>query len=476
MFFSNKKVIQSETNFGQRKRLPVSEKIILGNDLQLRSSSEQNVAEQMIYLPCVDGGIKLTEKILSKHLLLLGGIGSGKTNVINFIIEALLHQIEEDDVLLIFDTKGDYKELFFDPDNSNHILIGTDKSYRKISKSWNIFSDLRDSSGQFDERESMLVAKEISKQLFIDRGSSSQPFFVRAAEDIVSKILIHMLREAQKVGKADQLNTADFVSCIRNSTIIGIYNMLIQESDFRSATSYLGINSKGGQVSTQGIGVVAEINSMVNDLFWGPFGEHNKNGSIGIRELIRKKNKKVIFIEYDLSIGELITPMYRIIFDLALKQALGGRNTRGNTYFIIDEASLLPNLLHLQDALNFGRSLGVKVIAGLQSISQWNCTYGKEKGNVIAAGFMNAICFQTMDLESRKFISARFGSNYQNLSYIVDGTLINERRNGNVVEDWDVMGLDPGEAFVNLIDSKPIMFKCKFQQFKSDRILDRSKW
>ena len=49
----------------------------------------------------------LDEELLSKHLLLLGGIGSGKTNVFNFIIESLQKRLTRQDVILIFDTKGD---------------------------------------------------------------------------------------------------------------------------------------------------------------------------------------------------------------------------------------------------------------------------------------------------------------------------------------------------------------------------------
>ena len=186
-----------------------------------------------------------------------------------------------------------------------------------------------------------------------------------------------------------------------------------------------------------------------------------------MRELVRRKQGKTVFVEYDLSVGITLAPIYRILFDLALKEALGGRTEkRGNVYFIIDEASLLPNLIHLQDALNFGRSLGVKVIAGLQSITQLYDAYGEEKGKVIAAGFMNSFCFQTWDLESRQFISERFGANYQNLSYYYDGKPIILQRDGNVVEDWDILNLEVGEALINLTQQKAIRFKYKFKEFK----------
>ncbi len=40
----------------------------------------------------------------------------------------------DDDVMIIFDSKGDYKEKFFDSKNQKHVLIAHDVGYKKISK------------------------------------------------------------------------------------------------------------------------------------------------------------------------------------------------------------------------------------------------------------------------------------------------------------------------------------------------------
>ena len=92
---------------------------------------------------------------------------------------------------------------------------------------------------------------------------------------------------------------------------------------------------------------------------------------------MRKKGGKILFIEYDLTSGSVLTPIYRLLIDLALKEALGRSRGHGNVYIICDEFKLLPYLQHIEDAVNFGRSLGVKVVAGLQSISQLYELYGE---------------------------------------------------------------------------------------------------
>jgi len=184
-----------------------------------------------------------------------------------------------------------------------------------------------------------------------------------------------------------------------------------------------------------------------------------------MRNVVRQKGKTVVFVEYDLSSGEVLGPIYRVLFDLALKEALGRSGKQsGNVYFMIDEFKLLPDLLHIDDGLNFGRSLGVKICAGLQSISQLNQVYGTERAKVIAAGFMNLFAFQVWDKESRDFIKEHFGQNYVSWSFYDDkGSSQSLQKEGNAVEDWDIMGLQRGEAFVTLNGYPP--FRFQFDKF-----------
>ena len=78
----------------------------------------------------------LTEDILSKHLLLVGGTGSGKTNLFYHIVEQLIAKMTKDDVMLIFDSKGDFYSIFH---SKSDVLIGNSAQYRKQSERWNIY-------------------------------------------------------------------------------------------------------------------------------------------------------------------------------------------------------------------------------------------------------------------------------------------------------------------------------------------------
>ena len=81
----------------------------------------------------------LNKPLLSRHILLLGGIGVGKTNTFNHLLRDLFGKgIEEvkDNVTVIFDTKGDFFKEFYSPGD---IVIANGKEYEDTTYYWNVF-------------------------------------------------------------------------------------------------------------------------------------------------------------------------------------------------------------------------------------------------------------------------------------------------------------------------------------------------
>lgn len=399
--------------------------------------------------------------MLSKHLLMLGGVGTGKSNVFYRIVDQYLRRLGRNDVLLIFDTKGDFCDHFYDAENPRHILVGNSARFRNRSRRWNIYDELKDRNGEFT-RESEILAKEISKGLFSGMESETQPFFAIAAADLLAKTMIYQMRRFNSRrdtgAPLPEPTTENLVNFLKRADARTFRQMLSDRScpDFLSSLSYIG---ESENTTPQALGVLGYINAMVNDLFVGVFAgsDGSRNRMFSMREIVHRRGGTVVFLEYDLEVGQVLGPMYRTLFDLALKEAMGNQSSRkeeqGNVFLVIDEFKLLPKLEHIDDALNFGRSFGVKVCAGLQSIHQLYDVYGEDRGKVLAAGFMNSICFQTWDLDSRKFISDRFGQTYE--TQTIEGNEV--QREGHVVSDWDILSLRVGEAFVNLTADPPIL-------------------
>lgn len=447
---TEKNMFSSQPVSGLEKR-NIEKTVLLGEDV-MKNPIPQITDARVVFPAKNSRALGMTEELLSKHLLLLGGIGCGKTNTFQYLIEQTLRQMDEQDVMLIFDTKGDFKENFY-RGYSNQILVGNGIHDRKSTCYWNIFQELLLPDGTYDRSVCDIAAKEMAKQLFKGRESSSQPFFTDAAADILSKVLIFFMRHA----KPENLNNEKLVEWLKKADIDHYLEIMKGEPDFGSAVMYFGDGK-----SPQALGVFGVLNNLVEDLFVGIFAAKKdyRHEEFSMRKIVREKSKKTVFVEYDLSSGEVLGPIYRVLFDLALKEALGrNRSGDGNVYFMIDEFKLLPDLLHIDDGLNFGRSLGVKICAGLQSISQLNQVYGSDRAKVIAAGFMNIFGFQVWDRESRDFIKEHFGTNYVRWSFYDEkGQSQSIPKEGNTIEDWDIMKLQRGEAFIGLNGYPPFLF------------------
>ncbi len=391
----------------------------------------------------------LGEDVISKHMMLVGGTGCGKSTLFYHIIEQLKKKMTADDVMIIFDSKGDFYSKFF---SKKDCVIGNSPQYIQQSERWNIFKEIL--ADGWDERQVMMNATEICKALFEERtkNNSSNPFFPNAARDLLAAILVTTIRlgEGEKQFVVENFYNNRIKEFLDSCSGSDICDYLDGFGDMRSVMSYI----EGDSAQSQG--VLAEMFSVVRDVFMGVFCE---KGKFSMRNFVRQKGGRTLFIEYDLSIGSVLTPVYKMLFDLALKEALGRTKSQGNVYFICDEFKLLPNLQHIDDGVNFGRSLGVKVFAGLQSIEQLYEIYGQSRGKNLAAGFSSIIAFRANDVTTREYISSLHGKNMVLEQYrMLNNTMVEEKRIGSTVEDWDLNNLKVGEAIVGLPFAPPFRF------------------
>ena len=393
--------------------------------------------------------IPISERLLSKHLMLLGGIGTGKTNAFFQMLSQLERRLTQNDVMIIFDTKGDFYKEFYRPGD---IVISNDASAAGVDgmpDHWNIFREV--ALGEQEYSGVMEISKSLFKQAC---EKTTQVFFPNAARDIFMATMLHFLRYARDTGSDRYLNNESLVDFIRSKTIADFRDMLFSYPDMRALTSYIASDD-----SPQTQGVLSELQQIVREIFVGNFA---KPGTLGLRDLVRQKGGRKIFIEYDLSYGELLTPIYSLMFDMAIKEALGRGRSDGNVWFITDEFRLLPNLEHVDDAVNFGRSLGIKFMIGIQNVEQIYDNYGEERAHSIMSGFMTSLNFRVNDPKSRDYIKEQFGHNRKIAVYatnVQSKGMLEERRDGYVVEDWDIRNLKTGQAVIGFPEYEPFVFR-----------------
>lgn len=402
--------------------------------------------------------IRLDEELLSRNFLFLGCSGTGKTNAILLLLDRLFSTMGPEDVAVVFDAKRDFFNRFYTPERGDLVLSGS-PALRDVTVNWNLFPEL--TAGGLDEELLIQSINENTKALFAGRGSTQQPFFVNAAQSIAASWLLAMLRSA----KADP--SFGDREC-NNRTLRRYFDQAGAKQYSELASSYpdLGGITKylGDGKNLQALGVMGELSSMVQELFQGVFA---RKGDFSIRQFIRQKGGRVLYIEYDLAVGEALAPIYSLLMDQAFKEALSQERTRGNVYLVVDELKLLPYIQHLDDAVNLGRSMGVKVIASLQSLSQLYALYGEHKGRAIATGFASLFAFRPNDAVSRDFVREHFGKNVVLEQLLGSRSPAPERREGWAVEDWDLSVLSKGDAVVGLAEAPPFSFH--FDRFPERR-------
>ncbi|MCL2849926.1 MAG: type IV secretion system DNA-binding domain-containing protein [Micrococcales bacterium] len=412
-----------------------------------RESQRGEVPACVLYgAPSPDGQmptVPISHDVLSRHMMLLGGIGTGKTNAFLQIVYQLRHTMTPDDVMIIFDTKGDFYENF--PPRPGDVVISNDKTARGPDGDdyWNIFREIEDGPNR---EESIL---EISTKLFQEKiDKTQQPFFPIAARDVFAAILTGFVRKRDRV----QLDNQVLRRYLDSATTAEIRKHLESHADLRSVVNYISGESQG---QTQG--VMSELMQVVREIFIGNF---RRSGSLSLRDLVRSKGGKVVFIEYDIGIGQVLTPIYSMMFDLALKEALSRKKSEGKVYFIADEFRLLPSLLHVEDAVNFGRSLGVKCLIGIQNVEQIFEGYGPFRARSILSGFLTSIAFRVNDATSRHYVQGLHGKNRKRETYTsaLQSRLVESVHDAWVVEDWDISRLRDGEAIIGLPGQPPFRF------------------
>ena len=407
-----------------------------------------------IRIPTLGGGsVFLSDELLSGHLLVIGGIGQGKTNAIYHLLHAVRLNLRERDIVVVFDPKGDYLWHFWQP--GDIVINDPDPRLNEDEQPWNLIAELE--AGRQESQEQEETSNEIAHTLFDDDvEASSQPFFPMAAMQLFAASLAH--REfLTRDGPGTAPNNAS-ICRYWGSPREQIVQDLGAQSDTRGLVSYIG--DSGPQAG----GVLASLTQVLRDVFVGRF---RGSGNLSVRKTVRERGKRCLFIEYRIGAGKALARLFRLLMDLAIKEALSARlGSEDRVYFFLDELRLIPKLMHLDHGLNFGREFGLRFIVGIQSHTQIRAAYGEEADSILS-GFNAVLAFRTTNPETRSFIQGIAGSN-QKLVLVskIPGHPVQQVVKGQVVEDHDIWNLRRGEAIVFLPGYGP--FITQFEKYQGN--------
>lgn len=396
------------------------------------------------------GRLRLDNELLSEHVLFLGGIGTGKTTAMKHLIHQLRNNATRDDVFVIFDTKGDFLRDFRRPGDA---VISSNPGEGPGGVVWNLFRDLPGDAATREEDSYEIATTVFSDEL---ERAGENIFFTAAARDIFAAVVQVMAGQEQPQDgpySNEQLRETLELS--------GGELQELLESDRRLAGTarYL----QGGE-SVESILAVLQLT--LRKSFSGVF---RRQGDFSVRDFIRQRGGRALFIEYDIATGASLLPIYRVLMDMAIKEALGLGRRRllteekvpDNFYFVMDEFALLPRLSHMSDGINFGRQLGLKFLVATQNVNQVRRGYTPEIAESILSAFGTVFAFRLMDDVSRGLVRQRFGANRKQVTTYAAVRHEGVRQDivdGNVIEDWHMSGLEKYHCIVSLPEGPPFYF------------------
>ena len=404
----------------------------------------------------------LTDDMLSMGLMLLGSTGCGKTTCLNQILDQIIriNKLGPEDIMIIFDSKHDFRKRYYDENNPNHLLLSLDEKDKDKSVIWNIFREISDGSEKLTQDTIEVNCREIASMLFEGIESKMQPVFNLSAADFLSKIMSSMyidaiIKQAKQKDfvayqEANNYELNRLLSSCDNKKLLEITG---RYERYRYLKTYVGDGS-----SNQALGVYAYLSSARQRTFVSRFSEQSMQRAFGVREFIRNKGGKILFLEYDHRYKETLSVIFSLMYNLAIKEALTCPG--GNKWFVCDEANLVPYITSLQDLLNVGRSFGCKTIFGLQSIAQLKNNYDDAYAESLAAGFCNLMAFHNTDYSSREYVKQRSGETFEGYIFAAEHVT----HESFTIRDSDLQNLGCGQAFIDL-KHVPI-FRYQFKNYK----------
>lgn len=392
------------------------------------------------------------DAMIGRHVLYLGGIGTGKTVGITALVQSVRDGLTSDDVMVFFDTKGDYYKTFYRPDDA--VIAATVAPDFEGQVVWNMFKEFGNvSAGRSVEDEIFEMCNGLFSTLVSDAGDNS--YFANAARDVFVALVTAMYRRSTDLSNED---VRIQISGMTGAEMRELLELPGNE-DLRGAKNYIAKDGTNSSAAT-----LAFMQQVIQESFRSAFG---RPGDFSIRQFLREKGGKALFLEYDIASGGLLSPIYKTMLDVAMKDAMSRTRAGGRIFFILDEFALLPELTHLSNGLNFGRSLGLRFIVGAQNIRQVQEMYGEHLAASVLSSFGTVFAFRLFDGKSREFVRDRFGRNRKIVRF--DSSVREKGTNettsdGYVVEDWDLSGLPVGSCIAALPEHDPVRFAFEFEK------------
>lgn len=324
----------------------------------------------------------LPKRKASQHMLIYGGVGSGKTQILLRLIKQV---VGRDDKLFLYDVKGDFTAKFRRP-----ILLSP---FDKRSWVWDVAKDVRTITQASAFADSLIPE---------DQGSGK--FWSEAARQILIGVIRSLQNEMD--GTWTWTDLAQRVSQQSEAMSDTLWK------HYRRAHNLLG-GEKGGQTAFNVLATLNGYTRAIDDLARA-WPQPIKNRSFSLTDWAKDdyKGRKQIIVQSgtDATLTRAyIASMINVLVPSIVSPALPDNEQRFLGFFL-DELSSIGKI-NFAPLVDKGRSKGVVFIACVQDLAQVEKIYGKEDSKALSSMVGTHIICQVQQGDTRENLSKMFGTN-----------------------------------------------------------------
>jgi type IV conjugative transfer system coupling protein TraD len=364
----------------------------------------------------------------TRHILISGATGSGKTNCFHTLLPQIRRKRQRG---IIVDTSGEFVSKYF-REGKDFLLNPFDK--RGVQ--WHPWCECHDS----------FAYKTLAQSFIPSSHNEDENFWRKSAQEVFSSILEM---------KAVERKISEVVKLLLYLPLPQLYKALQNTK----AASFLDTTSERTSGS---IRAVAASFLECLELF------EDTETPFSIRDWVQKgTDDSWLFLSSTIGQRASMTPLISAWFSTAMRSLLQMEpNMDRRLWLIADELPSLNRLRDLETCLSESRKFGGCAMLALQSPAQLEMVYGRELTRIIIGNCATRIAFAEQDPEIAARISKTFGEKemqefQESISYgaheMRDGVnLSSHSKVSPVVSATEIQSLDTHQAFVKIPGNFPI--------------------
>lgn len=317
------------------------------------------------------GGIRLPFAFEPEHILISGAPGTGKTNIINRMLEGIR---QEGKRAIVYDTAGTFVERFYRP-GKDIILNPLDAR----SVKWSPWVDVPETYHY----------NQLAESVVPDMGKD--PFWAKAARGT----LVAVMRSL----------------AAKKPMLVSRLLEVLTLSDLKALSAFVRGTPGAAFISQEGERTSAGIQAELASVLAGFEYLDDTDRGLSIRDWVtNEKDDSWLFVTVKADQLPTLRPLITMWLDIAISAIMSMRPDQDRRlYCVIDELPSLHRLPSLSDFLARARKYGGCGILGYQSYPQLEATYGIQEAAALTGYCSTWVALRANDTPTAKHVSENLG-------------------------------------------------------------------